>query len=611
MALNQQHAVIFACKLVQELHGDIVECVCRQMASKGLQTLSEIIRGSSMSDAQVKQALLLLMQHNYVSAYLQRDESGQKNARPPYNQYEAHVGRILQIIRYPRFLLHTNDELGEEAERIIEILLQMGRLSLDDLISAVAGRTEQSSDQVASRVRATFMSLVQSHYIERVPPCFLPPPFVRLHENSVKGRRGAAAKAVAGVSQTFNEQAKALKSLEEMNYEKLRHRLPQDLVISMAMEGVRGPNCDIKSEADCDSKPETSSKAEEEFEVQAPKAKKQRVKAGGTGSDLPADQVGRPAGKETGGKPAASSSHHPNEDALRGNWDPTVILWRVNTEEFNRRFRHKACVDMVRDKIDEDAAGVLSAMLTATRPYETKLKEDRSAILSIEETGKTVTRLVEAGTIPSLGNDVATIVHTIAHDALELISFAGNGAGGEQYTINTGRILELVRLKQVEAVIRDRFGSSGLRIFRLLLLRGQLEQKQVTDFSMLAPKETRELLYRMLRGGFLAMQDIPRTSDRAPSRTFYTWRANYEGAGQQLAGELYAAAGRVWARLRHELDKERELLDLIEDARRTGELQFSLTDTQRQTIGRLKKISDALETSLMQLDEMIAVFNEY
>lgn len=29
---------------------------------------------------------------------------------------------------------------------------------------------------------------------------------------------------------------------------------------------------------------------------------------------------------------------------------------------------------------------------------------------------------------------------------------------------------------------------------------------QVTDFSMLAPKETRELLYRMLRAGFLALQ---------------------------------------------------------------------------------------------------------
>ena len=49
-----------------------------------------------------------------------------------------------------------------------------------------------------------------------------------------------------------------------------------------------------------------------------------------------------------------------------------------------------------------------------------------------------------------------TLIHTIAHDALELVSYIGNGPGGEQYVINTGRIIELVRLKQVEAVIRDR-----------------------------------------------------------------------------------------------------------------------------------------------------------
>ena len=31
------------------------------------------------------------------------------------------------------------------------------------------------------------------------------------------------------------------------------------------------------------------------------------------------------------------------------------------------------------------------------------------------------------------------------------------------------------------------------------------------------------------------------------------------GAGEQLAGELYAAAGRVWSRMRHEMEKEKEV----------------------------------------------------
>ncbi|GFH06521.1 uncharacterized protein HaLaN_01166, partial [Haematococcus lacustris] len=48
------------------------------------------------------------------------------------------------------------------------------------------------------------------------------------------------------------------------------------------------------------------------------------------------------------------------------------VLWRVNSEEFNRRFRHIAIVDMARDRFDSDTARVLEAMLAAGRGYETQ-----------------------------------------------------------------------------------------------------------------------------------------------------------------------------------------------------------------------------------------------
>jgi DNA-directed RNA polymerase III subunit RPC3 len=51
-----------------------------------------------------------------------------------------------------------------------------------------------------------------------------------------------------------------------------------------------------------------------------------------------------------------------------------------------------------------------------------------------------------------------------------------------------------------------RFGIHGLRVFQTLLMRGQLEQKQVADTVMQPHKETRELLYRMLRAGYVQMQ---------------------------------------------------------------------------------------------------------
>lgn len=41
-----------------------------------------------------------------------------------------------------------------------------------------------------------------------------------------------------------------------------------------------------------------------------------------------------------------------------------------------------------------------------------------------------------------------------------------------------------------------RFGPQGVRVFQLLMTRGQLEQKQVAEQTMGPQKETRELLYR-------------------------------------------------------------------------------------------------------------------
>lgn len=48
--------------------------------------------------------------------------------------------------------------------------------------------------------------------------------------------------------------------------------------------------------------------------------------------------------------------------------------------------------------------------------------------------------------------------------------------------------------QEMEAVIRQRFGAHGLRVFRLLLLHPQLEQKQIAEKAMLPPKVT---LYSM------------------------------------------------------------------------------------------------------------------
>ena len=54
--------------------------------------------------------------------------------------------------------------------------------------------------------------------------------------------------------------------------------------------------------------------------------------------------------------------------------------------------------------------------------------------------------------------------------------------------------------------MKERFGSKSLRIFRLILLKTMLEQKQVADVAMIPGKEAKELLYTLLAEGFVSLQ---------------------------------------------------------------------------------------------------------
>jgi hypothetical protein len=239
------------------------------------------------------------------------------------------------------------------------------------------------------------------------------------------------------------------------------------------------------------------------------------------------------------------------------------------------------------------------------------------------------------------------------------------------------------------------------------------------------------------QGGMVATQDIPKTADRAPSRTFTTWRVDLAQASSRLGAEMYCAAGarlrsvlpaaalccavlccavlcasasaaRQWAaggllcmsvaslalpaplygpavchatpvmcpsaaaaagcgtrahhgrgpmlaaqpacwpwvpkhrplgmppqqcrhlaacasqhplppppagkvrtRLLVEMERHAEVLEIVEAVRRTGTLSYNITDNQKRAIERIKRISQVLESSLLALDDMAAVFNDY
>ena len=123
---------------------------------------------------------------------------------------------------------------------------------------------------------------------------------------------------------------------------------------------------------------------------------------------------------------------------------------------------------------------------------------------------------------------------------------------------------------------------------------------------MIPVKDTRELLYKLLKAEYVQIQEVARTSDHAPSRTFYLWRVDLLRVVEHVGRELYRATSNLRARLIHELSQERETLQLLERAQDTSTVP--LTTGQRQNLAHMRTVATSLESSLLRLDELVCFF---
>jgi DNA-directed RNA polymerase III subunit RPC3 len=89
--------------------------------------------------------------------------------------------------------------------------------------------------------------------------------------------------------------------------------------------------------------------------------------------------------------------------------------------------------------------------------------------------------------------------------------------------VELGIVCRRLRQRILEAATREWHGQQGVRLMRLLLSTGKLEEKQISKFALMGMKDVRTLLAAMSNDMLVSIQEIPKTADRAPSRTFYLW----------------------------------------------------------------------------------------
>jgi len=111
---------------------------------------------------------------------------------------------------------------------------------------------------------------------------------------------------------------------------------------------------------------------------------------------------------------------------------------------------------------------------------------------------------------------------------------------GSKVQVEFDIIHRRLQLQALETACRDRHGNEGVRVVRLLLETGKMDEKQVkgsfpvtlkpdsssqqiSKVAMMAPKDCRPLLFSLSADAFVSLQEVPRGADRNPTRTFFLW----------------------------------------------------------------------------------------
>nr|XP_060614563.1 DNA-directed RNA polymerase III subunit RPC3-like [Anolis sagrei ordinatus] len=208
---------------------------------------------------------------------------------------------------------------------------------------------------------------------------------------------------------------------------------------------------------------------------------------------------------------------------------------------------------------------------------------------------------------------------------LEFVGKSGESGGG-MYVINLHKALASLATATLESIVQERFGSRCARIFRLLLRKKHLEQKQIEDFAMIPAKEAKEMMYKMLSANIVALQEIPKTPDHAPSRTFYLYGVDTLSAARMLLHRSYKSVANLMERRLHETKENRRLLEksqrveaILASLQSSGgaeeaqlqEIEEMITAPERQQLEDLKRNVHKIDASENQVDETIFILESY
>lgn len=156
------------------------------------------------------------------------------------------------------------------------------------------------------------------------------------------------------------------------------------------------------------------------------------------------------------------------------------------------------------------------------------------------------------------------------------------------YTVPFLQLARAVKQYHHEALVKTTLGANALRVLKCVQTMRLVDEKAIANLVLLKEKTVKNEVYRLVTHGVLEIQEVPRSADRAALKTFYLFRHKPQPTYSYLSESLMFAMGQILSNVQTFKLEHRILLDKCEREDVKGHEDELLLDLELKALRDLR-----------------------
>eukprot|EP00559_Dactyliosolen_fragilissimus_P002842 CAMPEP_0184858652 /NCGR_PEP_ID=MMETSP0580-20130426/3740_1 /TAXON_ID=1118495 /ORGANISM="Dactyliosolen fragilissimus" /LENGTH=717 /DNA_ID=CAMNT_0027354921 /DNA_START=130 /DNA_END=2283 /DNA_ORIENTATION=+ len=622
--------------LKHEIEGDEA-AVMTETCWKIRKTAGTEERGYVVDASVVRAALIVLIHHSMVrstgvvnNSSNNSGKHSQVNSKIPFHSYVLDRDRVMCLPRYPRYVEYTRKWYEDHAAAIVEELLVGGRMGTAEVIHKTVEKICTSMDQdVASSMddevddKKNTVSVKQ----EAVTP-----------ENITSITN-------AQLEEEEEEEQEQEVILTPQEKEELQKKLLKELRTLIDIGLVEAVPC-IPLE-------NQSQKDEDEGEAEFESPSKSNTVSGNkrSFSEVNDDENSTSTNKETTAtKHTTTNMEDPYltenptltklllQDKQNLSYFPPGTVWRANIQMFHDSIRAKSLGRLVSERYNDvvpHSGAIVTAALSFLAKHNHNLLQAQQKQQSKSQEECDPTTMITTNTtflpdeiLPYLPTETHTyfsnktggVRSNISSSLLTLSTFTypavvievedvrGHPDGG-RFEISTNSLVQHLRTRIVNQIIRDRHGHVASRICAILLSKGYLEVDGIADAAMVPAQDARDILHKLYRSKYVHLLNLQQTKRHDPKTAFYLWGiSSTKALRSAITQDVCRALCNLRLRRQHEMEVGKAW---FERAKESGDTDENENEEDKRAHAMFCSGLERLDNACWQLDETLMVLQDF